>query len=101
VFDLIEVDLANARESLEAGRLYGAALSAARALLVTRKLAAQKRPGGFRSVPESFVTEGLVDAALTEIIRAGSRAASEPDPAKSVAGRGPMQRRWWLRSGVV
>jgi hypothetical protein len=35
-----------------------------------------------------FVAEGLVDAALAEVIRAGSRAASEPDPAKAFAGRG-------------
>jgi hypothetical protein len=36
-----------------------------------------------------FVAEGLVDAALAEVVRAGSRAASESDPAKAFAGRGP------------
>jgi sulfite reductase (ferredoxin) len=89
VFDLIEVDLANARESLEAGRLYGAALSAARALLVTRNLQPKSDREAFELFQNHFVAEGLVDAALTEVIRAGSRAASEPDPAKAFAGRGP------------
>ena len=37
VFDLIEADLANAREAQEAGRLYAAALSATRALLVVQR----------------------------------------------------------------
>jgi len=89
VFDLIEVDLANARESLEAGRLYGAALSAARALLVTRNLQPKSDREAFELFQNHFVAEGLVDTALTEISRAGSRAASEPDPAKAFAGRGP------------
>jgi sulfite reductase (ferredoxin) len=88
VFDLIEVDLANARESLEAGRLYGAALSAARALLVTRNLQPKSDREVFELFQNHFVAEGLVDAALAEVIRAGSRAASEPDPAKAFAGRG-------------
>jgi sulfite reductase (ferredoxin) len=89
VFDLIEVDLANARESLEAGRLYGAALSAARALLVTHNLQPKSDREAFELFQNHFVAEGLVDAALTEVIHAGSRAASEPDPAKAFAGRGP------------
>ena len=89
VFDLIEVDLANARESLEAGRLYGAALSAARALLVTRNLQPKSDREAFDLFQNHFVAEGFVDAALTEVIRAGTRAASEPDPAKAFAGRGP------------
>jgi sulfite reductase (ferredoxin) len=89
VFDLIEVDLANARESLEAGRLYGAALSAARALLVTRNLQPKRDQEAFDLFQNHFVTEGLVDAALTEVIRAGSRAASEPDPAIAFSGCGP------------
>ena len=88
VFDLIEVDLANARESLEAGRLYGAALSAARALLVTRNLQPKSDREAFELFQNHFVAEGLVDAALTEVIRAGSHAASGPDPAKAFAGRG-------------
>jgi uncharacterized protein (UPF0332 family) len=89
VFDLIEVDLANARESLEAGRLYGAALSAARALLVTRNLQPKSDREAFDLFQKHFVAEGLVDTTLAEISRAGIRAASEPDPAKTFAGRGP------------
>jgi uncharacterized protein (UPF0332 family) len=89
VFDLIEVDLANARDSWEAGRLYGAALSAARALLVTRNLQPKSDREAFDLFQKHFVAEGLVDTTLAEISRAGIRAASEPDPAKTFAGRGP------------
>jgi len=89
VFDLIEVDLANARESLEAGRLYDAALSAARALLIARNLQPKSDREAFELFQNHFVAEGLVDAVLAEVIRAGSRASSEPDPAKAFAGRGP------------
>jgi len=89
VFDLIEVDLANARESLEAGRLYAAALSAVRSLLVTRNLQPKRDQEAFELFQTHFVTEGLVNASLAEVVAAGSRAASVSDPSKAFAGRSP------------
>lgn len=88
VFDLIEVDLANARESLEAGRLYAAALSAVRSLLVTRNLQPKRDQEAFELFQNHFVAERLVDAALAEVVESGSRAASGSDPAKVFAGKG-------------
>ena len=89
VFDLIEVDLANARESLEAGRLYAAALSAARALLVTRNLQPNGDQEAFELFKTHFVGGGLVDAALAGVVTAGSLAASERNPSEAFTGRGP------------
>jgi len=59
-FDLIEVDLANAREAQEAGSFY--------------------------AVPKHFIEAGLVDAALTTVIAACARAAATTNPAENFAG---------------
>jgi sulfite reductase (ferredoxin) len=86
VFDLIEVDLANARESLEAGRLYGAALSAARALLVTRNLQPKSDRESFDLFQKHFITEDLVDGSLAAVIAAGAKSATAASPADTFAG---------------
>jgi sulfite reductase (ferredoxin) len=86
VFDLIEVDLANARESLEAGRLYGAALSAARALLVTRNLQPKSDRESFDLFQKHFIAEGLVDGSLAAVIAAGAQSAMAASPADTFAG---------------
>ena len=87
VFDLIEVDLANARESQEAGRLYAAALAAARALLVVQR--AQPRSDGdtFTLFQKHFIEAGLVDASLAAVVASGARAAATGNPAEQFDGR--------------
>ena len=73
--DLIEVDLPNARESQEAGQLYEATLSAARALLVVQRAQPKSDVETFALFPKHFVEAGLVDASLTAVIAAGAPAA--------------------------
>jgi len=86
VFDLIEVDLANARESQEAGRLYAAALAAARALLVVQRAQPKSDVETFTLFHKHFVEAGLVDAALTTVIAAGAHAAAGASPAEQFNG---------------
>jgi sulfite reductase (ferredoxin) len=85
VFDLIEVDLANARESLEAGRFYAAAFSAAHSLLVTRGLQPKLERDTFDLFLKYFVGENLVDSALAAVVAEGARSAAEPNPAEAFA----------------
>jgi len=77
VFDLIEVDLVNARESLESGNLYPAAFSACHALLVTRGLKPKSESDTFDLFQKYFITEGLVDSSLAPVVLEGARSASE------------------------
>ena len=86
VFDLIEVDLANARESQEAGRLYAAALSAARALLVVQRAQPKTDEEAFTLFQRHFIATGLVEAALAPVIAAGARAAGTPNAAAQFDG---------------
>jgi sulfite reductase (ferredoxin) len=85
-FDLIEVDLANARESLEAGRLYAASHSACHALLVTKGLRPSLDRETFELFLKHFVEESLVDAALAAVIAEGARSASTLKPDEAFAG---------------
>jgi sulfite reductase (ferredoxin) len=86
VFDLIEVDLANAREAQEAGRLYAAALAAARALLVVQRAQPKSDVDTFTLFQKHFIEAGLVDAPLTAVIASGARAAAAPSPAERFDG---------------
>jgi len=86
VFDLIEVDLANAREAQEAGQLYAATLSAARALLVVQRAQPRSERETFALFQAHFIETGLADAALTSVIAAGARAAAMANPAQSFDG---------------
>lgn len=86
VFDLIEVDLANAREAQEAGRFYEAALSAARALLVVQRAQPRSDAETFALFQRHFIDAGLVDAALAPVVAAGGRAAAAADPANRFEG---------------
>jgi sulfite reductase (ferredoxin) len=86
VFDLIEVDLANARESQEAGRLYAAALAAARALLVVQRAQPKSDVETFALFQKHFIETGLVDAALTAVIAAGASSAATANPGEQFAG---------------
>jgi sulfite reductase (ferredoxin) len=86
VFDLIEVDLANARESLEAGRLYPAALSACHALLITKSLRPTADRDTFDLFQKHFVADGLVDETLTRVVAEGADAAGTAVPAETFSG---------------
>ena len=86
VFDLIEVDLVNARESLEAGRFYAAAFSACHALLITRGLQPKIERDTFELFQRHFIAEGLVDGALAAVVAEGALAAASPNPAETFAG---------------
>jgi sulfite reductase (ferredoxin) len=86
VFDLIEVDLANAREAQEAGRFYAAALAATRALLVVQRAQPKSDVETFTLFQKHFIAAGLVDAALTSVVAAGASAAATPHPDQTFAG---------------
>jgi sulfite reductase (ferredoxin) len=86
VFDLIEVDLANAREAQEAGRFYVAALSAARALLVVQRVQPKTDQETFELFHKHFIETGLVDATLAAVVAAGARAAAAANPAQAFVG---------------
>lgn len=85
VFDLIEVDLANAREVLKAGRPHAAAVLAARSLLITRGQQPKSDGEVFAIFQRQFVAEGLVDCRLESVIGAGVRSASGPNPEQTFA----------------
>jgi sulfite reductase (ferredoxin) len=80
VFDLIEVDLANAREAQEAGRLYEATRAAARSLLIVQRVQPRSDLETFALFQKHFIEAGLVDAALTAVVAGGARAAATDDP---------------------
>jgi sulfite reductase (ferredoxin) len=86
VFDLIEVDLANAREAQEAGQFYAAALAATRALLVVQRAIPRSDVETFALFQTHFIEAGLVDAALTSVVASGARAAATARPAQSFDG---------------
>jgi len=86
VFDLIEVDLANAREAQEAGRFYAAALSATRALLVVQRAQPKNDVETFTLFQKHFIEAGLVDSALTSVVASGACAAATADPSKNFEG---------------
>lgn len=85
-FDLIEVDLVNAREAQEAGHYYAATLATARALLVTRRVEARSDADALALFEKLFIASGLVDGALTGVVQAGVRAATTTQPAASFTG---------------
>jgi sulfite reductase (ferredoxin) len=86
VFDLIEVDLANAREAQEAGRYYEAALAACRALLVTQRVQPKTDAEAFALFQRHFLAAGLVDTGLTPVVEAGARAAGTAHAAGEFVG---------------
>jgi sulfite reductase (ferredoxin) len=83
VFDLIDMDMAAAAEALEQGRLYKAAVSAARALLITKGEAASDDRQAFELFAMHFLAEA--PEAVRGVIFEGVRAASLPDPAAGFA----------------
>ena len=83
VFDLIEVDLASAQESLAAGRLFDATVLAARSLLVTRGQEAANEAQALDLFTEHLLDENLVDASLRGVVDRARRAADQPDPSEA------------------
>jgi sulfite reductase (ferredoxin) len=86
VFDLIEVDLANAREALEAGQLYAATRAACHALLVTKALKGAGDRETFDLFLKHFVDESLVDPALAPVVTEAARAASSSNAVEAFSG---------------
>jgi len=68
VFDLIEVDLASAREALRDGRLLAATVLAARALLVTQGQEARDDGEALGLFARYFIEAGLVAKSFAELI---------------------------------
>lgn len=85
IFDLIEVDLENARAAVDNGRLYLATLLAARALLVTKGLQPQSDAAALDLFQEHFVEQGLVDSEFSALIDGAISNASTPKPERFFA----------------
>lgn len=80
VFDLIEVDLASAHESLERGDLYSAAALAARALLVTQGQETKEDAEAFTLFSKHFIESRLASESFTVLMENGRRSALTSDP---------------------
>ena len=80
VFDLIEVDLASAREALHADDLYRATVLAARALLVTQGLEARNDAGALELFTKHFVDAALVNKSYRLLIEKAQRRSSSNEP---------------------
>lgn len=78
VFDLIEVDLASARDALAAGRLYAATTLAARSLLITCAEQPKSDLEALELFRKHFAAEGLIDRRLEPLITEAIRCASAP-----------------------
>jgi sulfite reductase (ferredoxin) len=93
IFDLIEFDLANAREALREERLHDATVYAARALLVTRGQQASDAAEAIDLFVKHFLDEGLLDGAFVPLLVDARQFARRPpsaerfDPPKTEVGR--------------
>lgn len=80
IFDLIEIDLAEATNSLAAGRQLLAVGSAARALLIARGKQAASDRDGVELFLAQFVDEALVPETTRPVLEAALRAYAAPVP---------------------
>jgi sulfite reductase (ferredoxin) len=87
VFDLIEVDLASASESLKVGEFYAATIAAARSLLVTRGEQPKTDIESLLLFQKHFIAGGLVDPAFDELIETALLNAAAPKPEGKFAPR--------------
>lgn len=85
VFDLIDVDLKSAVESLRAQQYYSAAALAARALLVTRGEQAVSDQDAFGLFEKHLLQTGLADARFQPLVAAGKQASAASTPAGAFA----------------
>lgn len=94
VFDLIEVDIASAREALGDGRTFAAAALASRALLVTQGLEAKDDVAALDLFAQHFVEKGLLeDRSLHALIEKAQASAGASDPQGDFdAGAGEVSR---------
>ena len=84
VFDMIEVDLASARDAVAQNRLFDAIMFASRALLVTRGQQAGGASEALNLFTQYFIDEGLVDEVLTRaLVKKAVWAASHTHPASA------------------
>ncbi|XHR30235.1 MAG: sulfurtransferase TusA family protein [Chthoniobacteraceae bacterium] len=81
VFDLIDVDLKSAAQSLTEGLYFKAVALAARALLVTRGEQAETDRDAFALFNKHFVQAGLANARFQPLLEAGESAAAAANPA--------------------
>jgi sulfite reductase (ferredoxin) len=87
VFDLIEVDLASAFDSLKVGDFYAATVAAARSLLVTRGEQPKTDIESLLLFQKHFIAGGLVDRAFDELIDTALLNAAAPKPEGKFAPR--------------
>lgn len=80
VFDLIDLDLAAAREAASEGRHVAATVLAARSLLVTQGEEARTDADALELFARAFIEPGLVDAGFSSLIARARRAVSAADP---------------------
>jgi sulfite reductase (ferredoxin) len=83
VFDLIEVDLASAREAVEQKRLFAAAVLASRALLVTQGEEAGDDAEALELFTRHFIDTGLVKETFRELTKLGLSSVSSGNPEKT------------------
>ncbi|UCF80645.1 MAG: sulfurtransferase TusA family protein [Acidobacteriota bacterium] len=83
VFDLIEVDLASAREAVEQGRLFAATVLASRALLVTQGEEAGDDAEALELFTKHFIDTGLVKETFRKLTEGGLSSASSGNPEKT------------------
>lgn len=86
VFDLIEVDLASARDALEHGRKLAAVVLAARALLVTQGQEAKDDASALRLFGEHFLDAGLVAPSLRGVVEAALAVAGKSGAERAFGG---------------
>jgi sulfite reductase (ferredoxin) len=85
VSDLIEVDLASARDALADGKAFAAAAFAARALLVTRGQEARDDEEAFGLFAQHFLDAGFADESLRALVEEGQRCARASAPGNGFA----------------
>lgn len=86
VFDLIEVDLASAREALDKKRYFTATALASRALLVTRGEQPDSDAEALKLFQKYFLEEDLVHRSLDKVIEKALLSTATQDPEKSFTG---------------
>ncbi len=81
IFDMIEVDMASARDAVGEQRLFDATVLAARCLLVTRGQEGRDASQVLELFTQFFLDEKLVDDCLRPLIERAQQAAKTPQPA--------------------
>jgi sulfite reductase (ferredoxin) len=80
VFDLIEVDLATARDSLQAGKLFAATALAARALFITQGVEVKNDAHALGLFADYFIDFGLVEQSHRALVEKALECVLVPRP---------------------